>query len=132
MTAETLEGVLPQPEIDLDDPRLYLNRELSWLEFNERVFEEARSHRNRLIERVKFLAITASNLDEFAAKRVGWLKRVLKHEPRNRTVDGRTIAEQLDLVIRALRADAARDGRIVVGGAFTGAGSSRHPNLALR
>ena len=100
MTAETLEGVLPQPEIDLDDPSLYLNRELSWLEFNERVLEEARDRRNRMIERVKFLAITASNLDEFAAKRVGWLKRVLANDPRNRTVDGRTIAEQLDLVIQ--------------------------------
>lgn len=98
LSERSLEGRPNPTEIDLDDPALYLNRELSWLEFNERVFEEARDERNRLIERVKFLAITASNLDEFAAKRVGWLKRVLKHDPRNRTVDGRTIAEQLDLV----------------------------------
>ena len=99
MTTETIEGVAPGPEFDLDDPSLYLNRELSWLEFNERVFEEARDRRNRLIERVKFLAITGSNLDEFASKRVGWLKRVLKNDSRNRTVDGLTIAEQLTLVI---------------------------------
>ena len=87
------------PEIDLDDPALYLNRELSWLEFNQRVLAEAFDDRNRLLERVKFLAITASNLDEFYSKRVGWLKRALASDPRMRTVDGRTIGEQLDLVI---------------------------------
>ncbi len=87
------------PEWDLDDPSLYLNRELSWLEFNERVLAEASDPRNRLLERVKFLAITASNLDEFYGKRVGWLKRVQRADPRMRTVDGRTISEQLDLVI---------------------------------
>jgi polyphosphate kinase len=84
---------------NLDDPALYLNRELSWLEFNERVLQEAYDPRNRLLERVKFLAITASNLDEFYTKRVGWLRRVLNADPRTQTVDGRTIAEQLDLVI---------------------------------
>lgn len=91
----------PEPEVfNLEDPSLYLNRELSWLEFNERVLQEARDPRNRLLERVKFLAITASNLDEFYTKRVGWLRRVLNADPRTQTVDGRTIAEQLDLVIR--------------------------------
>ncbi|MBI5946514.1 MAG: polyphosphate kinase 1 [Chloroflexi bacterium] len=87
------------PAWDLDDPALYLNRELSWLEFNERVLAEASDPRNRLLERVKFLAITASNLDEFYGKRVGWLKRVHRADPRMRTVDGRTVAEQLDLVV---------------------------------
>jgi polyphosphate kinase len=84
---------------DLDDPSLYLNRELSWLEFNQRVLEEARDQRNLLLERVKFLAITASNLDEFYTKRVGWLKRMLAADPRAQTADGRTIAEQMELVI---------------------------------
>lgn len=88
------------PTFDLDDPALYLNRELSWLEFNQRVFAEAYDPRNRLLERVKFLAITASNLDEFYTKRVGWLRRVLQADPRTQTVDGRTIAEQLELVVR--------------------------------
>ena len=83
----------------LDDPALYLNRELSWLEFNDRVLAEAQDPRNLLLDRVRFLAITASNLDEFFAKRVGWLKRVLASEPRTITVDGRTISEQLELVI---------------------------------
>jgi len=84
---------------DLDDPSLYLNRELSWLEFNQRVLEEALDSRNPLLERVKFLAITASNLDEFYTKRLGWLKQVYDREPRFTTVDGLTIAEQMDLVI---------------------------------
>ena len=87
------------PGYDLDDPSLYLNRELSWLEFNQRVLAEARDRRNRLLERVKFLAITASNLDEFYTKRVGWLKQARGKDPRFVTADGRTIAEQMDLVI---------------------------------
>jgi polyphosphate kinase len=99
---ETLAPPVAEPvgplEVDVEDPALYLNRELSWLEFNQRVLAEAFDVRNRLLERVKFLAITASNLDEFYTKRVGWLKRVLNADPRAMTVDGRTIAEQLDLV----------------------------------
>jgi len=87
------------PDYDLDDHSLYLNRELSWLEFNQRVLEEAYDTRNRLLERVKFLAITASNLDEFYTKRMGWLNQMLAKDPRTTTADGRTIAEQMDLVI---------------------------------
>ncbi|HXU24446.1 MAG TPA: polyphosphate kinase 1 [Tepidiformaceae bacterium] len=101
MTIEATGRELPGPVLpawDLDDPALYLNRELSWLEFNERVLSEALDPRNRLLERIKFLAITASNLDEFSTKRVGWLKRVLHTEPLVRTVDGLTMAEQLELV----------------------------------
>ena len=85
-------------EPDLNDPRLYLNRELSWLEFNQRVLEEAFDPRNPLLERVKFLAITASNLDEFYAKRVGWLKRSIDADPRTRTVDDLSVSEQLTMV----------------------------------
>ena len=86
-------------EVNLDDPALYLNRELSWLEFNARVLAEAADERNLLLDRLRFLSIAASNLDEFFAKRVGWLKRVLASEPRTITVDGRTISEQLEVVI---------------------------------
>jgi polyphosphate kinase len=86
-------------EWDLDDPALYLNRELSWLEFNQRVLAEAHDARNPLLERVKFLAISASNLDEFYTKRVGWLKQAYAKDPARMTADGRTIAEQLELVI---------------------------------
>src|SRR5215207_2228612 len=59
----------------LDDPSLYFNRELSWLEFNSRVLEEAQSESVPLLERLKFLAIFESNLDEFYMVRVGGVQQ---------------------------------------------------------
>ncbi len=97
-------GVLPElpsaPRVDFDDATLLANRELSWLDFNDRVLAEAFDSRNPLLERVKFVAITASNLDEFYAKRVGWLMYGLRTQARERrTVDGLTLREQLELVL---------------------------------
>ncbi|MGD9933059.1 MAG: polyphosphate kinase 1 [Dehalococcoidia bacterium] len=95
MQTEATAPATPPPAFDLDDPQLYLNRELSLLEFNRRVLAEAQDPRNRLLERVKFLAITASNMDEFYAKRIGFLRRVQKNDPRTTTVDGLTVGEQM-------------------------------------
>lgn len=80
---------------DLDDPSLYLNRELTWLAFNRRVLNEAQDERNPLLERVKFLAIVSSNLDEFFMKRIGGLKQLLGAGVTKKTVDGRTPREQI-------------------------------------
>ena len=59
--------------IDLNDPEYYLNRELSWLEFAKRVFDEALDHENPLLERVKFISIVSSILDEYFMVRVAGL-----------------------------------------------------------
>jgi len=80
---------------DLSAPELYLNRETSWLAFDGRVLEEARDSTNPLLERLKFLAITASNLDEFFMKRIGGLKQQVAAGVLERTVDGRTPHEQI-------------------------------------
>ena len=76
----------------------YLNRELSWLDFNARVLNEARDERNPLLERAKFLAIFASNLDEFFQVRVSGLMEQVAAGNIKRSSDGRTAAEQLVVV----------------------------------
>ena len=81
---------------DLDSPSLYLNRELTWLAFNRRVLAEAEDERNPLLERIKFLAITGSNLDEFFMKRIGGLKLQTAAGVSEVTVDGRTPQDQID------------------------------------
>jgi polyphosphate kinase len=88
------------------DPALYLNRELTWLGFNGRVLHEAEDERTPLLERVKFLAITASNLDEFFMKRIGGLKQQVEAGVQKVTVDGRTPAQQIQdchAVVRGVR-----------------------------
>jgi polyphosphate kinase len=77
-------------DIDLDDPSLYLNRELTWLAFNRRVLNEADDPRTPLLERVKFLAIVSNNLDEFFMKRIGGLKQQIAAGVHTPSVDGRT------------------------------------------
>ena len=87
----------------LDHPHLYFNRELSGLDFNWRVLYQAIDERVPLLERVRFLAITSSNLDEFFRKRVGGLKRQAAAGVRAISPDGRMPEEQLALIRPAVR-----------------------------
>ncbi len=80
-----------------------LNREASWLKFNWRVLEEAGDLRNPLLERVKFLAISASNLDEFFEVRVGGLLQQLEDGHNSTTADGLTMVEERELIKDATR-----------------------------
>ena len=86
----------PAADGDLDAPENYLNREITWLRFNRRVLHEADDPRNPLLDRVKFLAIVDSTLDEFFMKRIGGLKQQVFAGVTRRTVDGRTPQEQID------------------------------------
>jgi polyphosphate kinase len=89
--------------ISLDDPRFYLNRHLQWMAFNQRVLQEARDRSNPLLERVKFLAITANNLDEFVEIRVSSFLQKIEHGSRDVSADGRTPAEELELVTSSMQ-----------------------------
>jgi polyphosphate kinase len=91
------------PSPDLRDPSLYLNRELSWLEFNRRVLHEAVDPRTPLLERLKFLAIFSSNLDEFFQVRVAGLKQQVAAGIVERTADGMTPEDQLTAIAAVVR-----------------------------
>ncbi len=82
-------------QADVDAPAFFLNRELTWLEFNQRVLHEALDERVPLLERVKFAAIAGSNLDEFFMKRIGGLKQQIGAGVQETTVDGLTPRQQL-------------------------------------
>ncbi len=90
------------PNADLKHPTLYFNQELSWVDFNWRVLHLALDERTPLLERVRFVAITASNLDEFVQKRVGGLKRQEAAGVRVLSPDGRTASQQLKLLREAI------------------------------
>ncbi len=81
---------------DLSSPEWYLNRELTWLEFNRRVFNESKDERNPLLERIFFLAVIGSNLDEFFMKRIGGLKQQVGAGLKMLSMDGRTPQQQID------------------------------------
>ena len=105
--ADTVAAPEPGAEIDLDDTALYLNRELTWLNFNYRVLAEAEDERTPLLERLKFVAIVSSNIDEFFMKRIGGLKQQVGAGVTKLSVDGRTPQEQIDesyAVVRDLEA----------------------------
>ena len=85
--------------VDYRNPDYYWNRELSWLQFNRRCLGEARSRENPLMERLNFLSITASNLDEFFMVRVSSLQDMVHSEYTKRDIAGMTASEQLSAVL---------------------------------
>jgi polyphosphate kinase len=98
----------PATAVNLDDPALYLNRELSWLQFNRRVLEEAQDPAVPLFERVKFLAIYSSNLDEFFMVRVGGLQqKVQANIPHGSGADRMPPRTQLEKIGGAVREQVA-------------------------
>lgn len=107
MTSELLPEAATAPPATAEISRFF-NRELSWLEFNRRVLHEAEDESVPLLERMKFLAIFAGNLDEFFMKRVGGLRLQLASGRPNVSPDGRTPAEQLESIAAAVRPMVAR------------------------
>ncbi|MEO1144543.1 MAG: polyphosphate kinase 1 [Cyanobacteria bacterium J06638_22] len=100
-SADSLHTYTDQPptdEVTVTNSGLFFNRELSWLEFNNRVLQEALDPRNPLLERIKFTAIFSSNLDEYFMVRVSGLKQQVEAEVTKRSPDGRTPQEQLDAI----------------------------------
>ena len=86
-----------------DSSSHFLNRELSWLAFNHRVLEEAMDPKNPLLERVKFLSIVSSNLDEFFEVRVAGLKQQIESEIVERSIDGMTASEAFREIVQRVR-----------------------------
>src|SRR6516165_10439974 len=99
-----MQPVVVAPDTPLDDPSLYLNRELSCLAFNRRVLEEARDPTVPLLERLKFLAIFESNLDEFFMVRVGGLQQKAQANiAYGSGADRMPVKEQLERIGQAVR-----------------------------
>ncbi len=105
-----VEAITPEPEpepaptvFDSNAPEWYLNRELTWLAFNQRVLHEAHDERTPLLERIKFLAIVSSNLNEFFMKRLGGLKQQIGARVRELSVDGRSPEQQLSECLAVVR-----------------------------
>jgi polyphosphate kinase len=90
-------------KIVVPSPAQFINRELSWLEFNQRVLDEALDSNNPLLERVKFFSIVSSNLDEFFEVRVAGLKQQIESEAVERSIDGLTASEAFRAIVKRVR-----------------------------
>ena len=99
-TAAAVAGASPAPvdPDDLSNPALFINRELSWLEFNQRVLTQVQGDRHPALERVKFVSIVATNLDEFFMVRVATLLRKVRNGVEDTSPDGLTTEQQLDAI----------------------------------
>ncbi|MEJ6391451.1 RNA degradosome polyphosphate kinase [Gymnodinialimonas ulvae] len=106
---------LELPEAELEGPKRFFNRELSWLAFNWRVLEEAANPRVPLLERVRFVSISAGNLDEFYTVRVAGLRELAQEGNLTPAADGRTPAEQLKLINADARALMIRQQEVWIG-----------------
>ena len=98
----------PRQPINLSDPSLYLNRELSWLDFNQRVLDQALDEYHPLLERVKFLSIVGSNLDEFFMVRMATMLKKKRAGIETRSCDGQTVSQQI-VTMRQRAAEMLRD-----------------------
>ena len=109
------------------DPSLYLNRELSWLDFNDRVLQLAEDERVPLLERVKFCAIYTTNLDEYYMVRVAGLRDQIDAGVENPSQDGLTPSETIALIRERVLEQGRRLTDCFEGQAAPGAGRARHP-----
>ena len=94
---------LKTPNFDLNDSQWFLNRELTWLEFNRRILHEAEVARTPLLERLKFIAIVSANLDSFFMKRIGGFKQQIGAGMSELTLDGRTPLQQVSECHQVIR-----------------------------
>ena len=120
------------PAPDLSDSRLYINRELSWLAFNRRVLEEAQDDSQPLLERVRFLGIVSSNLDEFFEVRVAGIKQQIEAGSDDAGPDGMTPRQTFDAIRQDVLEAHRRPVRALAPRAAPGTGRARRASARIQ